>query len=237
MGGEYYYAVESKVYLDIPRGLKRVLRVAYLMAYYWDCGAASSYEWHEWFDNPHSGDSEFIIVDVAYDTVSHHWETFNVFLSAHCGSPWIPPWEDHHCRWHAPSDFAYWVNQRVLGAPYVWASRAKHANYPTENSCDEAITVGGAELEDCEYDTPQRFPVVYVQQNIGSRSAPFVDCAAPFSASAMPDVGSYECMWSFSLEGGPPLGRFNGWQSETVGGGGLPPAPYGRILQDYGGFW
>ncbi len=137
MGGEYYYAVEARLD-DQQVPWRWVLRVAYLMAYYHDCGTASSVEWMEWFDNPHTGDSEFIILDVSYDTTSHHWRTERVFLSAHCGSPFIPE-EFSKCKWWSPQEIQYWVDQRVLGAPYVWVARSKHANYTAENVCDNAL--------------------------------------------------------------------------------------------------
>jgi hypothetical protein len=82
MGGEYYFAVQlakTQVYGS--------LRIAYLPAYYWDCGGI-----HEVCQFPfvscggHPGDSEFILVDITYDFGTQHWETDQVFLSAHCGT-------------------------------------------------------------------------------------------------------------------------------------------------------
>jgi hypothetical protein len=225
MGGEYYYAVEARVD-DQHVPWRWVLQVAYLMAYYWDCGSGTSTP-YDWFDNPHTGDSEFAIIDVSYDTVSHHWRTEDVFLSAHCGSSIA----GGNCKWWSPPDFAFWVDQRVLGAPYVWVSMGKHGNYPTEGVCEGAVFG----LEHCEYGAAHRFPVAYVQQNIGSRAHPFRDCDVPFSASTMADHSLVECMWSYRPNSDePPLGRFNGWQLVVTGG--LAPTPYGEILWDKAGF-
>lgn len=232
MGGEYYYAVESKIKLKFinsqPVGYL-VLRLAYLPAYYWDCGNASSFPFATWFDPAHSGDSEFMILDVAYDSSSHHWIFDALFLSAHCATP-----NDENCRWYSPPDIGNWVDGRSLGAPFIWVSRSKHANYVSEDQCDNAIKVGIIPVEDCELDTLQRFPVLYVQQNIGSRAHPFSDCGPPFSSSTMVDQSESECMWSWSpnLTNGP-LGTFNGWQSVEVG----PRSPtYGKHLAGYAGF-
>ncbi len=229
MGGEYFYAVESKLKTNpSTQEQYQVLRVAYLPAYYWDCGNASSVPLASWFDPVHSGDSELILVDASYDSTSHHWVTDAVFLSAHCGTMF-----DQFCVWYPPSGVHSWVDARSLGAAYIWVSRNKHANYMTEGQCDTAIVVGGIPLEDCEFDTPMRFPVSYVQQNIGSRVAPFRNCDPPFSSSSMVSPSETECMWSYHPNATTgPLGRFNGWQVPETG----PRAtPYGTLLASHAG--
>jgi hypothetical protein len=222
MGGEYFWAVQAKTRTDPATQMPyTVLRVAYLPAYYWDCGNASSFPPAQIVAPPHSGDSEFILLDARYDTASHHWRTVAVFLSAHCGTG-----SDDNCKWYGPSSIDEWVDGRLLGAPYVWVSRGKHANYVTEDQCDRLF-------EDCELDTLMPFPVGNVLANIGSRLHPMRDCAPPLSNSTMVNHSLTECMWSHNNIWDPPLGRFNGWQSAIVGD---PPGPYGRWLAEIAGF-
>lgn len=92
MGGEYYFAVERK-----PSSPGFLVRIAYLPAYYRDCGVpAQRISLCHLFAscNPHTGDSEFMIVDVKYEPSSNHWVTQTVFLSAHCLTS-----ADGDCRW------------------------------------------------------------------------------------------------------------------------------------------
>lgn len=242
MGGEYFYAVQRKEKFDpATNGLKTVLRIAYLPAYYWDCGNASSIEPISSFDPSHSGDSEFIIIDLVYDASvwAHHWLTDAVFLSSHCGTS-----NDEKCRWWGPTAFSFWVDDKVLGAPFVWVSLGKHANYPSEKECDDQPA------EECILDILQRFPVDLVQQNIGSRAYPFPwleggDCRGPFSTSSIPDAGETECFWTWEEPscvanpfGDPvrcntPAQTFRGWQREDEG---ARPMPYGQILEQFAGF-
>jgi hypothetical protein len=72
------------------------------------------------------------------------------------------------------------------------------------------------------------FPVIYGQQNIGSRSTPLRDCAAAFSGSPMTQAGAVECLWSRPLSG-----RFNGWQFNSVGD---DPMMYTDVLSIYARF-
>ena len=74
-GGEPYWATR---YFDDPQhiGWGQFVRIAYLPAYYRDCGSGS-----------HRGDSEMIVVTVAYNGTSRHWELTHIFLSAHFMNP------------------------------------------------------------------------------------------------------------------------------------------------------
>lgn len=228
MGGEYYYAAASTVIgphppLYVWPTTQRVLRVAYLMAYYFDCGTTTSNEFVP--STGHYGDSEFLILDAAYDTTSHHWVMVEVFTSAHYGDGFL--FDRSH--WRAPMDIQYWLDNRPLSAPYIWVARGKHGNYPSEEEC---VTL----LESCQLDSPQRFPVVYVQQNVGSREHPFRDCDYAFSGSSMTNSGIQECMWSSHHFGAtePPLSAFGGWQAIPLPPFGGASTPYGQILADFG---
>jgi hypothetical protein len=51
-------------------GWGQFVRIAYLPAYYRDCG--DSYA--------HDGDSEFIVLNVGYKSETRHWEMFKAYL-------------------------------------------------------------------------------------------------------------------------------------------------------------
>lgn len=223
MGGEYFFAAEARWGAQGP-----VVRIAYLPAYYWDCGVP-----HDFISNcllspifapgscdAHTGDSEFMLVDVSYAASSAHWVTQQVFLSAHCGAS-----GDDDCRWWNPASLA-WVDGRKYGAPVVWVSEGKHANYYSQSKCNSG---GALNMDTCEFNTAShRFPVVYSQQNVGSRNTPLRDCAGPFWGSQETSSQVIECMWNTTT-----LSRFNGWQSSMVG---PPPTLYGDHLSVYAGF-
>lgn len=225
MGGEYYFAAQPGVQRD-PGGGTSHIRIAYLPAYYIDCGGLVE-GWCElgmWGCAPHSGDSEFFIVDVSYDFGTTHWVTDVVFLSAHCAGG-----TSDDCNWQAVGNFA-WRDGKLLGAPVIWVSESKKANYYSEADCDAGGGPGWPINSDtCEYaNRIMVFPVAYTQQNIGSRNTPLRDCEVAFSASPMTHGGALECMWS-----SPPSGRFNGWQSNTYGD---PPMTYSNVLSVYAKF-
>jgi len=220
-GGEYYFAAQRVVASDgVP-----LMRLAYLPAYYVDCGtprdqlSACLDFLGLGFCNGHTGDSEFIIVDARFTESSQHWVTERVFLSAHCGEI-----TGGACGWHPTSAFQ-WVDGRRRGAPVVWVAEGKHANYPSESACNS----GALSMDECHYNNAShRIPVVYGQQNIGSRSLPLRDCVAPFWGSTMTASGAVECLWS---RGTKPT--FDGWQGYTLHGG----SPlYERHLANYAGF-
>jgi len=221
MGGEYFYAVERKSkFSSRTERWEDVMRFAYLPAYYRDCGSADDLG----IDDPHSGDSEFVIIDIYFDGGSNHWLTDAIFLSAHCPSG--------DCKWYVPLSFR-WVDDEALGAPIVWVSQHKHANYPSRAKCNSGAVFG---FDTCAANSFYvRFPAAYTQQNIGSWHHPNRDCAGPFSSSPLADAGAVECMWSWEPQvfpALPPLQRFNGWQDNIWG---EPPPPYGQILQQYVG--
>jgi len=184
-----------------------------------------------WYCRAHTGDSEFILIDVHYDVGTSHWVTDKIFLSAHC--------EDitgDQCQWYPGPDHpdlsAFdWRDGNELGAPVVWVSEKKHANYPSQEECNTGVTAGPfGELEHCEFNTiDQIFPVVYTQQNIGSRTTPLRDCAPAFWGSAMTSGGAQECLWQ------APLGFefFNGWQRPVLN---ESTKPYVHWLVEYAKF-
>ncbi len=224
-GGEYFFVVQRAV---DPFKQPADIRIAYLPAYYWDCGAQHDFlSWCIFGDifapgscDAHTGDSEFILVDVSYDPVSAHWVTDRVFLSAHCGAS-----GDGDCRWWNRTSLS-WVDGKRYGAPQVWVSEVKHANFYSQSKCDSG---GAMNMDTCEFnDTWQRFPIVFTQQNIGSRTLPLRDCDPPFWGSTETDPTATECMWrTFHVS------RFDGWQGYSSG----PAASlYGNLLRTYAQF-
>jgi hypothetical protein len=231
LGGEYYFAVQ-----EADGQFYGQLRIAYLPAYYSDYGAR-----YDQFDlclqfiggafwcQGHTGDSEFMLIDVHYDFGTYHWVADSIFLSAHCEQS-----TGNECQWYANPSVFEWRNDKPQGAPVVWVSEKKHANYPSQATCNSGVTFGicplCTEFEHCEFNTiGQVFPVVYTQQNIGSRTTPLRDCAPAFWGSAETGGGWEECMWQAPLG----LNRFNGWQYPMVNNG---SAPYVHWLVFYAMF-
>lgn len=220
-GGEYYFAAQRVADGD---GLP-LLRIAYLPAYYLDCGTPRD-QLSACFDflganfcNGHTGDSELIIIDARFDASSQHWVTQRVFLSAHCGQI-----TGGNCGWRSPSQFQ-WVDGRRFGAPVVWVAEGKHANYPSGGTCNN----GAFTMDECRYNNAShRIPIAYGQQNIGSRAHPLRDCVGPFWNSTMTVPGAVECLWSRRTRP-----TFDGWQGYTRNDG---SPVYERHLATYAGF-
>ena len=222
LGGEYFYAAQRDSRSD------RV-RIAYLPAYYRDCGwSAPVCSVTPWLCGPHTGDSELIVVQVGYDPARERWATEGVFLSSHCYGR-----SSGNCRWYTGADLEAfeWGGGHQFGAPVVWVASGKHANYVSEAQCD----TGHWFYDSCKRNTThQRFPIRSAKQNIGSREYPFhtgfgTDCVGPAYAgwqSARADPGTVECLWD-------PDRPFRGWQLERVGN---DPSPYGRYLREIAGF-
>jgi hypothetical protein len=220
MGGEYYFAVQTSAAADAD------IRIAYLPAYYYDCGEPvdmlSECGVHGllfWCPG-HSGDSEFILIDLYFNDTTSHWVTQRVFLSEHCLE-----FTGYGCGWYS-ADLFRWRDDHQRGAPVVWVGEGKHGNYYAQEKCN----LGAFGFDECSYNTiEQVFPVVYEQQNIGSRSTPLRDCAPALSGSPMTSGERWECMWSPNPQGD----YFNGWQGATWNG---PSTSYGVFLSMYAGF-
>lgn len=220
LGGEYLYAVEP--------GRPGTLRIAYLPAYYRDCGwRLSVCTLTQDICAGHVGDSELIVVDILFAPATGRWITEAVFLSAHCHGA-----SDGNCRWYSGTQLRQfrWADNQPRGAPVVWIARGKHANYPSRVECE----AGYWWFDGCEDNrTSYRYPIVTIRQNIGSRARPFrttgSDCIGPNwvrwgSAAAQPETR--ECPWSDSTP-------FNGWQTERCN-----PATtgYSRYLREVAQF-
>jgi hypothetical protein len=206
LGGEYYFAVRS---YTSQSGQDR-MRIAYLPAYYKDMGDIATGA------SSHDGDSEFIIIDVTY--IAQRWYFLQAFLSAHCGAD-----NGVDCQWWGASYWdsdGRWVNSH-LGAPVIWVSEDKHANYYSLGKC----RTGSYGFDYCNAnDTFTRFPVT-PGFNIGDIKHPLVGFVEGRRGSPYPSPGATESMWDQSRQ-------FYGWQATRRGGS----LAYGEILWNFGFF-
>jgi hypothetical protein len=220
-GGEYMFAAQP---------VAGVVRLVFMPAYYRDCGSSGT-PINSWFTGAgaHTGDSEFMMIDVTFDPSTYHWVADSVFLSAHCDEHDVFGNRlDTECHWFDPSVFA-WRDGHALGAPVIWVAQMKHANYNSQGACDSNNTI--LHLDDCDHNTVGYiFPVAYEQQNAGSANYPLPEsCPHAFTASPMTSPSARECFWNPL-----PEGRFNGWQSGVVGGG---SQGYGNHLRIHAAFF
>lgn len=223
LGGGYYFAAQ-----EVADG-RGAVRIAYLPAYYKDCGwtglwcALSTRSC-----SAHAGDSELIVVQVSFDDRTSRWRAEGIFLSAHCFGA-----RDGACRWYRESKLRnfQWSDGAVRGAPRVWVSRGKHANYPTRSACDR----GHLLYDTCDQNSMSfRFPVMSTSQNIGSRDSPRGPRPGGCTTKHTPDAnatiettaGPRECFWAPSV-------RFTGWQPNRAA---KSASPYEQLLRTFAGF-
>ena len=204
-GGGYYFGVQA---------LGDTLRVVYLPAYYRDCGW-SGFKCTIGLMNcaGHAGDSEFIALDLRRGSASQ-FVPEGIFLSAHCFGR-----STDNCRWYRGDELDQFEWQD--SHPMVWVAEGKHANYPTQQSCD----AGHWFFDTCDHnDTQIEFPIVSERQNIGSRTQPVatsgcVDAQHSGWTSRLTDTQATECFWLADH-------AFTGWQRPAVGAA----TPYERYL-------
>ncbi len=209
-GGEPAWAAK---YFNIPK----IVRIAYLPAYYDDCGLPQLGQ-----GGGHAGDAEMIMIEVIFNAATAGWQLNQMWLSAHQGAI------GERSAWVLPAQAQY--TQRYLGHPSVWVAWRKHANYKSFETCTkplidtERCTVGGDRL---------RFPV-QPGRNLGSRHQYILDCTT--STGRFAGNGIQECFWSgrvFSISiGGLTMtgAIFGGWHANNDLYGGQP-GPYNDLLQ------
>lgn len=206
------------------------VRIIYLLGYWMDHGAPDVPTCFPQFPgcNGHVGDSEYIVLDVTYEPVSHHWMVIGGALSAHeahysCSlnkqnircvpgnAGTFGGWASGNLSWVGPS----------RGAPVIHVADGKHANYPTDGACD-----GGGFFGSDECDSPRWFGLVQINQarNIGSRAHRFVD-GVTTSNTSHPVFGqqNVEYYWTWK--------RFRGW---FIDNGDESTSAYSDILTTYG---
>ncbi|HET9949048.1 MAG TPA: hypothetical protein VFQ22_09015 [Longimicrobiales bacterium] len=219
LGGEYLFAAE--------RMAEGTVRIAYLPAYYRDCGWSGVKCWLPFVDcDPHAGDSEIILVDVE-SSDALRWRVVGVFLSAHCFDGSAPS-----CRWFRGPE----LDELALAPgpdggrhPVVWVAEGRQGNYPSRDACD----AGHSSIDTCDRnDVEYAFPIRGTRQNLGSRARPAgsaggcLDAPALGSGSSMPAADAVECFWRKDT-------RFGGWQADPSEPG---ATPYARYLEEIAGF-
>lgn len=188
-GGGYLHAVQRA---------GATVRVAYLPAYFRDCGWRGAKCWLPGVDcSPHDGDSELMIVEVSRDTTTGVWSPRAVFLSAHCFAG-----STKGCRWYRGGELERFAWEGAV--PVVWVAEGRQANDPDRRACER----GHYGLDTCgRHEARYRFPID-AARNIGSAShpEPATGCI-PGGAlgSAMVDPAAEECPWR-------PGAVFRGWQ-------------------------
>jgi hypothetical protein len=208
LGGGYFYAVQP---------LDSVIRVAYMPAYFRDCGWTGWRCWLPFVDcSPHEGDSEFIVVEVVGAGSAARWRVSGIFLSAHCFGK-----SGASCRWYRGpelNEFA-WAGT----SPIVWVAEGRQANYSSSTTCDR----GHYALDRCSRHNAQYYFPVSPDRNIGSSALPnFGDGCVRGSdlATEHAQTAASECFWTSDT-------RFRGWQ---LSGRGV--TPYERYLREVAGF-
>lgn len=198
-GGEPYWSAKR-----FPNG---VVRVAYMMAYYEDCGYDTRIQ-----NSAHSGDSELVMVEMKYNSGTQHWEFNRMWLSAHYEATF----------WGTDQDYSEWVSaaqtdfyDRSLALPNIWVAEDKHANYRSIAKCED--TGAWEYRDDCGSLYLIRF-LVEGSRNAGSRYVDLVDCVrSEERTSSTRTEGFYtDCHNSF-----------RGWNEQHYG---KAPAPYRYML-------
>lgn len=231
----------AAMWLDDDPSTKTV-RIAYLPSYWIDLGLptgpillACQLMGGGTKCGNHSGDSEWLTLDVKYYDSIKHWALVDAHFSAH--------------DWHVPfvltSDTTLLTNSthdnggdgwfpalmtypdKKGGYPRVYVADRKHANYPTDSYCDShgAIVLGQrTDFDECDSQRNEVRIEVAANGNIGSRSTPFIDCVVT-ARTDHPNYGGgrTECYWTVK--------QFQGWLL-----GGVPADPYSNHLLNYMGF-
>jgi hypothetical protein len=179
-----------------------IVRIVYMPANYKDCGPLG-----------HNGDSEFVIVEVKFNTVTQHWEFQREFLSAHLGDIW--PGIDRS-EWVSNAEFT----RRPLSHPRVAVSIDKHSNFGSDAKCLNAFAVEVGGEAGCGIMIGSfRFPVD-AHRNVGSRFQDLLGgCIGSIGSFA--GNGFAECFYSSNK-------NFAGWQSSSGGA-----TAYQTLLNDY----
>lgn len=178
-------------YFPVPSAV----RIAFMPAYYDDCGDTDS----------HPGDSEFVMVEVGFNYTTQHWEFRGMWLSAHYEARvYNVSWD--RSDWVSVSDANF--SRRPLGHPYVAVSAGKHANYKSEQTCNKTVVnqLGNGEWCWGSVTSPFRFPID-PSRNVGSRFQP-LGCLG--STKRFAGNGRTECFYSENK-------RFAGWHTGAAG--------------------
>jgi hypothetical protein len=223
-GAEPYWAAKA-----FPS--KGIVRVAYLLSYYWDCGPQQSGPLctagrllgttftlngvlppftipvvgipisNEDLCESHQGDSEFVTVDLKYNATTQHWFVTSAFFSAHWGT------SGDHSRRSVTGQLEY--PDKYGGYLRVYVAEGKHGNYPTRVACEN----DGGQADTCASNST----VIRVrhagQYNVGSARYNFISPKSCVRGGALVDAYpanySLECFWD-------PGHNFRGWSKYAL---------------------
>jgi hypothetical protein len=191
-GGEAYWAAKFFDNL-LPYNTGDFVRIAYLMAYYRDCGTLG-----------HIGDSEFIQLTVTFNGATKHWIVINGWYGAHAvighpfGNSILGPVGSNSSTWGRGFE---WPSGRRYSFPRVYVSENKHGNYRTRAACDNGGVFEGS-FENCDNGVVDngRFRV-WSGNNLGNGHRILKNCVPSMKNSLSPQ----ECFWTGS--------DFGGWQA------------------------
>jgi hypothetical protein len=218
-GGCNWDAVQSRLaggYFTAVQPVGDTVRVAFLPAYFEDCGWSGIKCWLPKVDcTPHHGDSEFIVVDVTR-AADRTLIISGIFLSAHCFGKY-----DNACHWYRGAELASFAFRG--SHPVIWVAEGRNANYRSAGECDRGLH----SIDTCDRnDVAVMFPIAS-ERNIGSRAQPFAEggCIAGSALrNPLVDAQTTECFWQ-------PGDTFGGWQPAAPG-----VTPYSRYLNEVARF-
>jgi hypothetical protein len=182
------------------RPIGRKARVMYLLSLHFDLGAYGC-PFNLVICGGHYGDSEFIVLDLYYQSSSRHWVLDQAIYSAHGFYNFYPRLLGAYPSMNFP--------ERKGGNPRAFVALRKHALYRSDTECDD----GELGLDECKADTRQRISSD-ASLDIGSRETHTAtqDCvrSATFLSST-----AVECYWTTRA--------FGGWQGKTPKAGAYSP--------------
>lgn len=203
-GREPYWAAKYEV---SPIDNQPVIKIFYAISYYRDCGSPSLFCIHRVCE-PHTGDSEFIIVEAGRN--GPVWQLRRASLSAHFNVDGSDPIDTY-----SGGNLEYAGD--YLGRPTIWVALGKHANYRSQSACD----AGQGYWDTC--DSPGSTAAIEILEaaNLGRDGVRRIRDVG--SRAGYPGIENY---WSEDLS-------FRGWavRSYAVGD---PPTPYGKVLRFFG---
>jgi hypothetical protein len=165
----------------------------------------------------HMGDSEFVILDLAWDSRSKHWVLTDAWLSAHTSERHFGPAQ----HYGYPTQLTY--PNKVGGYPLIWVADGKHANYESEYECDTGAFLGA---DDCKAERNEvRLNVMVNSGNIGSHFEHLIDGATCMNANHPAILYGSGCgtEYYFTDE------EFRGWYSGT----GVASRSYAEIVDEW----
>lgn len=193
------------------------VRIGYLFSYYRDLGSDAAGcvpPFHPLCDS-HNGDSEAVFLEVYYNGSTHHWVLGSAWYSQHGSYPNFDKGTSAY-----PTALTY--PTKAGGYPRTWVAENKHANYPSQSSCNSGGLFG---TDTCVHNNTATRVDASGVWNIGSASDPFYDCVASRDPSyEYFGLGRTECFWTQK--------DFRGWVPDSIGGG--QAGPYSVVLANQG---